>query len=115
MAYENSELLRVYQAAYLAWGGDGYREVATGIVDWVLEVLADTKNAAFFTSQDADVAFGDDGDYWTWTPDEARAALDPAEFAAVRSVFDVEDAGETDHHPHKHVLGPRREPDGHCD
>jgi len=115
MAYDNSELLRAYLAAYQAWGGDGYREVAAGIVDWVLEVLADTKHAAFFTSQDADVAFGDDGDYWTWTPDEARAALDPAEFAVVRSVFDVEDAGEMDHNPHKNVLWRRREPDGDGD
>src|SRR5437773_2033644 len=115
MAYDNSELLRAYLAAYQAWGGDGDREVATGVVDWVLEVLADTKHAAFFTSQDADVAFGDDGDYWTWTPDEARAALDPAEFAVVRSVFDLEDAGEMDHNPHKNVLWRRREPDGDGD
>ena len=110
MSYDNSELLRAYLSAYQALGTDLYRDVATGIVDWVLEVLADTKRGAFFTSQDADVAFGDDGDYWTWTPDEARAALDAAEFAVVRSVFDVEDAGEMDHNPRKNVLWRRREP-----
>src|SRR2546426_1092661 len=110
MSYDNSELLRAYLSAYQALGTDLYREVATGIVDWVLEVLADTKRGAFFTSQDADVAFGDDGDYWTWTPDEARAALDAAEFTVVRSVFDVEDAGEMDHNLRKNVLWRRREP-----
>jgi len=110
MSYDNSELLRAYLSAFQALGTDLYREVATGIVDWVLEVLADPKRGAFFTSQDADVAFGDDGDYWTWTPDEARAALDAAEFAVVHSVFDVEDAGEMEHNPRKNVLWRRREP-----
>jgi len=110
MSYDNSELLRAYCSAFQAWGSDRYREVATGIVDWVLAVLADRKHGTFFTSQDADVAFGDDGDYWTWTPDEARAALDAPEFAVVRSVFDVEDAGEMDHNPRKNVLWRRREP-----
>ena len=110
MSYDNSELLRAYCSAFQAWGSDRYREVATGIVDWVLAVLADRKHGTFFTSQDADVAFGDDGDYWTWTPDEARAALDAPEFAVVRTVFDVEDAGEMDHNPRKNVLWRRREP-----
>ena len=110
MSYDNSELLRTYCSAFQAWGSDRYREVATGIVDWVLAVLADRKHGTFFTSQDADVAFGDDGDYWTWTPDEARAALDAPEFAVVRTVFDVEDAGEMDHNPRKNVLWRRREP-----
>jgi len=110
MSYDNSELLRAYCSAFQAWGSDRYREVATGIVDWVLAVLADREHGTFFTSQDADVAFGDDGDYWTWTPDEARAALDAPEFAVVRSVFDVEDAGEMDHNPRKNVLWRRREP-----
>ena len=110
MSYDNSELLRAYCSAFQAWGSDRYREAATGIVDWVLAVLADREHGTFFTSQDADVAFGDDGDYWTWTPDEARAALDAPEFAVVRSVFDVEDAGEMDHNPRKNVLWRRREP-----
>ena len=110
MSYDNSELLRAYCSAFQAWGSDRYREVATGIVDWVLAVLADREHGTFFTSQDADVAFGDDGDYWTWTSDEARAALDAPEFAVVRSVFDVEDAGEMDHNPRKNVLWRRREP-----
>jgi len=110
MSYDNSELLRAYCSAFQAWGSDRYREVATGIVDWVLAVLADREHGAFFTSQDADVAFGDDGDYWTWTPDEARAALDAPEFAVAHSIFGIEDAGEMEHNPRKNVLWRRREP-----
>jgi uncharacterized protein len=110
MAYDNSELLRAYLSAHQAWGTPLFREVATGIVDWVFEVLADREGGTFFTSQDADVASGDDGDYWTWTPDEARAALTPAEFTVVSAVFDVEDTGEMHHNPRKNVLWRRREP-----
>jgi len=110
MAYDNAELLKAYVAGYAALGLPLLREVATGIVDWVLDVLSDRERAVFFTSQDADVGVGDDGDYWTWTPDEARAALDEQELDVVRRVFDIEDAGEMHHNPQKNVLWWRQDP-----
>jgi uncharacterized protein len=110
MVYDNSELLKAYCAAAAAWGDPRWREVAAGIVDWVLEVLADREQRAFYTSQDADVGAGDDGDYWTWTPDEARAELTEAEFEIARRVFDIEAEGEMPHHPAKNVLWRRRDP-----
>ena len=110
MAYDNSELLRAYLEAWTALGQPLYRDVAAGIVDWILHVLSDRSRGAFFTSQDADVAFGDDGDYWTWTTDEVRAALDPAEAALVERVFDVGDVGEMHHNPGKNVLWYDQDP-----
>ena len=47
-----------------------------GIVRWVREVLADPEGG-YAASQDADVGLDDDGDYFTWTRDEAAAALSP--------------------------------------
>jgi uncharacterized protein YyaL (SSP411 family) len=64
MTYDNSELLRAYLSAYQAFGVPLFRQVAGGIVDWVLEVMTEP-DGMLATSQDADVAFGDDGDYWT--------------------------------------------------
>ena len=110
MAYDNSELLEAYLAGYAAFHDERWRDVASGIVDWVLEVLADRERGAFFTSQDADVGPGDDGDYWTWTVDEARATLTEAEFALARRVFDIEPDGEMHHNPAKNVLWRRSEP-----
>ena len=104
MAYDNSELLRAYLSAYQAFGTPLFREVAAGIVDWVLAVLSDGERGAFHTSQDADVAFGDDGDYWTWTLDEAKAELTAEEGAVVSRVFDIEDVGEMHHNLKKNVL-----------
>jgi len=113
MAYDNSELLHSYLNAYAALGTPLFKEVATGTVNWVLEVLSDGERGVFFTSQDADVEFGDDGDYWTWTPDEMRAALgDERACDVMRRVFDVEVPGEMQHDHEKNVLWWKRDPAG---
>src|SRR2546428_13651801 len=110
MSYDNSELLRAYLAAYQAFGTPLFKEVATGIVDWVLEVMADKDTAAFATSQDADLTFGDDGDYWTWTLEEATAELTAREVAVASSVFDIQETGEMHHNPKKNVLWWKQDP-----
>jgi uncharacterized protein YyaL (SSP411 family) len=110
MSYDNSELLRAYCTAYAAFGDPSWRDVASGIADWVLEVLSDRDRGAFYTSQDADVGPDDDGDYWTWTLAEARAALTPPELEVAARVFDIDDVGEMHHNPAKNVLWRKREP-----
>jgi uncharacterized protein len=110
MAYDNSELLRAYLDGYAALGTPLFREVAQGIVDWVRATLADPDRGAFFASQDADVGPADDGDYWTWTPEELRAALSEAENAVASRVFDVGAQGEMHHNPEKNVLWWHEDP-----
>jgi len=110
MSYDNSELLRAYLSAYAAFGDPLFKEVATGIVDWVFEVMADKEQAAFATSQDADLTFGDDGDYWTWTVDEANAALNQRDFAVASRVFDIQETGEMHHNHKKNVLWWKQDP-----
>ena len=112
MSYDNSELLRAYLSAYQAFGTPLYKEVATGIVNWVLEVMVDRNDAAFATSQDADLTFGDDGDYWTWTLEEAKAELTAREGPVVASVFDIQESGEMHHNPKKNVLWWKQDPAG---
>ncbi len=110
MSYDNSELLRAYCTGYAAFGDPRWREVASGIVDWVLEVLTDRDRRAFATSQDADVGEHDDGDYWTWTLAEARAALAAGELDVAARVFDIGEAGEMHHNPAKNVLWRSHDP-----
>src|SRR3989442_2083859 len=110
MSYDNSELLRAFLSAYQAFGTPLFKEVATGIVDWVLEVMADKDTPAFATSQDADLTFGDDGDYWTWTLEEATAELTAREVAVASSVFDIQETGEMHHNPKKNVLWWKQDP-----
>jgi len=104
--------LRAYLDGYAALGHPLFEEVAQGIVRWVLEVLSDREKGAFYTSQDADVQFGDDGDYWTWTLDELREALPERAFHVARRTFDVEEQGEMHHNPRKNVLWWKRDPGG---
>jgi len=112
MAYDNAALLHAYLDGYAALGVPLFKQVAGGIVDWVLEVLSDPERGAFFTSQDADVAAGDDGDYWTWTLQELRQALSEKAFHVARHVFDVEEQGEMHHNPGKNVLWWAHDPAG---
>src|SRR6267378_3904405 len=110
MSYDNSELLPAYLNAYAAGGTPRFKDVAQGIVSWVLETLSDRERGAFYTPQDADVEFGDDGDYWTWTPDQLREALPDHAFQVARRVYDVEVPGEMQHDHEKNVLWWKEDP-----
>ncbi len=103
MAYDNSELLRAYVAAYSAFGTEEYADVARGIVRWVRDVLADP-DGGYGTSQDADVGLEDDGDYFTWTRDEAAAVLGADELDVAAARWDIGTAGEMHHDPGRNVL-----------
>jgi uncharacterized protein YyaL (SSP411 family) len=78
MSYDNSELLKNYLHAYLVTRVPLFRQTAEGIVDWVNGVLCDRERGGFYASQDDDVSLDDDGDYFTWTLEEVRAAADQA-------------------------------------
>jgi uncharacterized protein YyaL (SSP411 family) len=103
MSYDNSELLKVYLDAHALWGTEEYAEVARGIVGWVRQVLADPQGG-YAASQDADVGLEDDGDYFTWTRDEAAAVLLPDELEVAAAYYDIGTAGEMHHDPGKNVL-----------
>ena len=103
MSYDNSELLRIYADAAAAFGREEYRHVARGIVRWVREVLADPEGG-YGASQDADVGLEDDGDYFTWSLDEATAVLDADELEVAAARFDIGTAGEMHHDPGRNVL-----------
>jgi uncharacterized protein YyaL (SSP411 family) len=74
------------------------------MIGWVNEVLSDQANGGFYASQDADYSLDDDGDYFTWTLDELRAALPADEARVMELYYDVEAHGEMHHNPAKNVL-----------
>jgi uncharacterized protein len=103
MSYDNSELLKAYLDAHAVFGNEEYAEVARGIVRWVREVMADPEGG-YAASQDADVGLDDDGDYFTWTRDEAAAVLSADELEIAAAYYDIGTAGEMHHDPGKNVL-----------
>jgi uncharacterized protein len=111
MVYDNSELLRNYVHAHQAMGNPLFREVALDILGYVTGTLMDRDRGGFYASQDADISLDDDGDYYTWTPEEAAAVLPAGELDAVRLVYHLEGRGEMQHDPRRHVLFLDKDPE----
>jgi uncharacterized protein YyaL (SSP411 family) len=107
MAYDNSELLKNYIHAYQVFGYEFYLHIAGDIVRWMDEWLSDREHGGFYASQDADINLDDDGDYFTWTVDEAKDVLGPDEFQAISLHYDIHEVGEMHHNPAKNVLWVR--------
>ncbi|MGA8214717.1 MAG: thioredoxin domain-containing protein [Candidatus Sulfotelmatobacter sp.] len=104
MCYDNSELLKNYVHAYQATGSEFFANVARDIIRWMDEWLSDRERGGFYASQDADISMDDDGDYFTWTLDEARAVLTAEEAEVAALHYDINEIGEMHHNPAKNVL-----------
>jgi uncharacterized protein len=104
MCYDNSELLKNYVHAHQATGDEFFANVARDIIRWMDEWLSDRERGGFYASQDADISMEDDGDYFTWTLDEARAVLTEDETQVAALHYDINEVGEMHHNPAKNVL-----------
>jgi uncharacterized protein len=107
MSYDNSELLKNYVHAFQATGGEFFAAVARDIIRWMDQVLSDRQHGGFYASQDADISLDDDGDYFTWTQEETKAALTEAEAEVACLHYDINEIGEMRHNPAKNVLYQR--------
>jgi uncharacterized protein YyaL (SSP411 family) len=104
MCYDNSELLKNYVHAYQTTGSELFANVARDIIRWMDEWLSDRQRGGFYASQDADISMDDDGDYFTWTLDEARTVLTEEEAQVSALHYDINEVGEMHHNPAKNVL-----------
>jgi uncharacterized protein len=104
MSYDNSELLKNYVHGYQATGNRFFAAVARDIIRWMDAWLSDRSEGGFYASQDADINLDDDGDYFTWTLDEARAALGEDELKVAQLYYDIHEVGEMHHNAARNVL-----------
>src|SRR6516225_11110113 len=104
MLYDNTELLRNYVHGFQSLVREDFRMTAMEIVGWFDAVMTDRARGGFYASQDADISLDDDGDYFTWTLEEARAVLGPDEFQAAALHFGINEVGQMHHNPAKNVL-----------
>ena len=104
MLYDNTELLRNYVHGFQSFVRADFLETAREIIAWLDSTMSDRERGGFYASQDADINLDDDGDYFTWTLEEARAVLDPEELEFAASYWDIGELGDMHHNPAKNVL-----------
>jgi uncharacterized protein len=104
MIYDNTELLRNYVHGYQSFVREDFLVIAREIVAWLDEMMTDRDRGGFYGSQDADVGLDDDGDYFTWTLEEARAVLSVEELDFAAKYWDIGELGDMHHNPAKNVL-----------
>jgi uncharacterized protein YyaL (SSP411 family) len=104
MLYDNAGLLANYVHAFQTFVEPEFASVAEDIMRWMNEWLSDQQRGGFYASQDADISLDDDGDYFTWTHEEAAAILTPDELRIAELYYDIGDLGDMHHNPKKNVL-----------
>ena len=91
MLYDNAQLARAYLHAWATFGDMRDRDVATGVLDYMIRELT-TVDGAFAASQDADTE-GIEGLTFTWRPAEIREVLDDAAAAHFAQAYGVTEEG----------------------
>jgi hypothetical protein len=104
MIYDNTELLRNYVHGFQSFVREDFRQTALEVIAWLDAVMTDPERGGFYASQDADINLDDDGDYFTWTRDEARAVLNPKEMSVAEPWWDIGQLGDMHHNPARNVL-----------
>jgi uncharacterized protein YyaL (SSP411 family)/DsbC/DsbD-like thiol-disulfide interchange protein len=88
MLYDNAQLAEVYAEAFQQTGDVKYRDVAEGIITFVLRDLTDV-DGAFYSALDADTD-GVEGKHYLWTRRDLAAALSPEEAQLVETVYGLQ-------------------------
>jgi len=78
MLYDNGQLLGLYVDSFAQTGDGAFARVATETADWVMREMQ-SPEGGYYAALDAD-SEGEEGRYYAWTPDEARALLTRNEF-----------------------------------
>ncbi|HET9047153.1 MAG TPA: thioredoxin domain-containing protein [Casimicrobiaceae bacterium] len=95
MLYDNGPLLGLYADLARATGEPAFGDVARSIVGWLVREMR-APDGAFYASLDAD-SDGEEGKFYVWTPDEARAVLSSAEWAVAAPYFGLDGPPNFEH------------------
>ena len=88
MLYDNGPLLALYAQAHAATGEAVFARVARETAQWAVREMQ-SPEGGFYSALDAD-SEGEEGRFYVWTPDEARAVLDEDEYAVAARFFGLD-------------------------
>ena len=102
--YDNAALLATYARAAQAFNDAECRETAHTLLQWITTALVDRDHGGFCSMQIPDTDPEREGDYYTWTRDEADAVLTGEELRLAEIYFDLGALGDLPHDPARNVL-----------
>jgi uncharacterized protein YyaL (SSP411 family) len=88
MLYDNGQLLALYATAARATGDALFGRTAQETAAWLMRDMQ-APEGGFYSSLDAD-SEGHEGRFYVWQPEEVRALLSPAEYAAFAPRYGLE-------------------------
>ncbi|HVB73555.1 MAG TPA: thioredoxin domain-containing protein [Ktedonobacteraceae bacterium] len=91
MLYDNALLARLYLNTFLLTGDPFYRRIVEETLDYVAREMV-SPEGGFYSTQDAD-SEGEEGKFFTWAPDEIKAALPDEDAALFMLYYDVTPRG----------------------
>ncbi len=108
MLYDNGPLLGLYADLARIRPDADFAAVARGIVGWATREMR-APDGAFYSSLDAD-SEGEEGRFYVWTPDEAKAVLTPDEYAVAAPHFGLDGPPNFEGHAwHLRIVQPLAE------
>jgi uncharacterized protein YyaL (SSP411 family) len=102
MLYDNGQLLAVAAQAAVATGEALFRRVAGETADWMRRDM-EHASGGFYSTLDAD-SEGHEGRFYVWTPDEARALLDPVEYQVLSRRYGLDREANFEGRWHLHAF-----------
>ncbi|MES9979324.1 MAG: thioredoxin domain-containing protein [Candidatus Thiodiazotropha sp. 6PLUC5] len=91
MLYNQAHLSRIYLAAWRLTGREDFRRIATQTLNYVLREMT-SEEGGFYSATDAD-SEGEEGLFFTWTPDELKSVLTEEESTLAMALYGVTRSG----------------------
>jgi uncharacterized protein YyaL (SSP411 family) len=88
MLYDNGQLLALYADASVATGDLMFRRIAIETAEWAIREMQ-SPEGGYYSALDAD-SEGEEGKFYVWTPDEARALLTVDEYNLFAPVYGLD-------------------------
>jgi uncharacterized protein YyaL (SSP411 family) len=100
MLYDNAALLALYAQGHAATGSTLFKRTCAHTAAWVMREMQ-APGGGYYSSLDAD-SEGEEGRFYTWTPQEIEALLDPADYRLFAPHFGLDRAANFEGKWHLH-------------
>ncbi|MDG4596283.1 MAG: thioredoxin domain-containing protein [Candidatus Contendobacter sp.] len=96
MLYDNGPLLALYSQAWQVTADPSFRGVAEETAEWAIREMQ-APDGGYYATLDAD-SEGEEGKFYQWTPDQARALLNTEEYLAFAVCYGLEQPPNFENH-----------------